>query len=79
MPTGLDAKRERQYEHLKEIQNKRGSSAIRAKENQTAHKERARSGEPKEASKPSMRDNTSAYSRGVNAPTRDRSDPRPAL
>ena len=47
MPAGSNAKRERQYEHIKESQEERGASEKRAKEiaARTVHKERARSGE----------------------------------
>lgn len=66
MPAGSSAKRERQYEHIKESQEERGSSAERAKEiaARTVNKERARSGESKTASRTSTQDKKSAYERG---------------
>ncbi|MGW9301925.1 MULTISPECIES: plasmid stabilization protein [Streptomyces] len=80
MPAGSSAKRERQYEHIKESQEERGSSAERAKEiaARTVNKERARSGESKTASRTSTQDKKSAYERGgershqgAKGPTRD--------
>ncbi|MDQ0994641.1 plasmid stabilization protein [Streptomyces sp. V3I7] len=66
MPAGSSAKRERQYEHIKEGAEERGASASRAKEiaARTVNKERARSGESKSASKTSTRDRKSAPERG---------------
>ena len=45
------AKRERQYEHIKESEKKQGRSTKRAKEiaARTVNKERARSGETKQS------------------------------
>src|SRR5205814_10234864 len=60
------AKRERQYEHIKEGEKKQGRSTKRAKEiaARTVNKERARSGETKgRASRTSTRD-MSSYPRG---------------
>ncbi|MFB7031581.1 MULTISPECIES: plasmid stabilization protein [unclassified Streptomyces] len=82
MPAGSNAKRERQYEHIKEGAEKRGTSEKRAKEiaARTVNKERARSGESATAtaSKTSTRDNKSASQRGgershsgAQAPTKD--------
>ncbi|MFF0072913.1 plasmid stabilization protein [Streptomyces sp. NPDC005494] len=80
MPAGSSAKRERQYEHIKESQEKRGASEGRAEEiaARTVNKERARSGESKEAGKTSTQDKKSAYSRGgershkgAQGPTKD--------
>jgi hypothetical protein len=47
MPAGSNSKRERQYEHVKEGAEKRGTSTGRAKEiaARTVNKERARTGE----------------------------------
>jgi hypothetical protein len=47
------AKRERQYEHVKESEQKRGASTKRAKEiaARTVNKERARTGEAKSSSR----------------------------
>lgn len=66
MPAGSSPKRERQYEHIKEGAEKRGTSEKRAKEiaARTVNKERARSGESKSASKSSVRDPKSASRRG---------------
>ncbi|OQR59658.1 plasmid stabilization protein [Streptomyces maremycinicus] len=80
MPQGSSAKRERQYEHIKDSAEKRGASKSRAKEiaARTVNKERARSGESKTASKTSTRDPKSASQRGgershrgAQGPTRD--------
>lgn len=66
MPAGSSPRRERQYEHVKESAEKRGTSEKRAKEiaARTVNKERARSGEAKTASKTSTRDPKSASQRG---------------
>ncbi|WUT00766.1 plasmid stabilization protein [Streptomyces sp. NBC_00708] len=66
MPAGSSPKRERQYEHVKESAEKRGTSEKRAKEiaARTVNKERARSGESKTASRTSTRDPKSASERG---------------
>lgn len=66
MPAGSSSKRERQYEHIKEGAEKRGTSTGRAKEiaARTVNKERARSGESKTAGKTSTRDRKSASERG---------------
>ncbi|MCC8482451.1 plasmid stabilization protein [Streptomyces globisporus] len=66
MPQGSSKKRERQYEHIKEGAEKRGTSEGRAKEiaARTVNKERARSGESKTASKTSTWDRKSASQRG---------------
>ncbi|MFG2794841.1 plasmid stabilization protein [Streptomyces sp. NPDC048419] len=80
MPAGSSAKRERQYEHVKEGAEKRGASSGRAKEiaSRTVNKERARSGEAKTSSKTSTRDKKSASQRGgershsgAQGPTKD--------
>ncbi|MCX4741344.1 plasmid stabilization protein [Streptomyces antibioticus] len=80
MPAGSNAKRERQYEHIKKRAEDRGESTGRAKEiaARTVNKERARSGESKTASKTSTRDPKSASQRGgershsgAQGPTRD--------
>ncbi|MGW4158327.1 plasmid stabilization protein [Streptomyces sp. NPDC004788] len=62
MPRGSSAKRERQYEHIKESALDRGESKERAKEiaARTVNKERARSGESKKASKSSTQDTSSS-------------------
>ncbi|MEU9357668.1 plasmid stabilization protein [Streptomyces sp. NPDC048301] len=66
MPAGSSPKRERQYEHVKESAEKRGTSEKRAKEiaARTVNKERARSGESRTASRTSTRDPKSASQRG---------------
>ncbi|GAA2374556.1 hypothetical protein GCM10010417_42990 [Streptomyces carpaticus] len=66
VPAGSNAKEERQYEHIKKGQKKRGASEGRAKEiaARTVNKQRARAGETKTASKTSTRDPKSAYRRG---------------
>ncbi|MCX5173187.1 plasmid stabilization protein [Streptomyces antibioticus] len=80
MPAGSNAKRERQYEHIKKSAEDRGESTGRAKEiaARTVNKERARSGESRTASKTSTRDPKSASQRGgershsgAQGPTRD--------
>ncbi|MFG2895404.1 plasmid stabilization protein [Streptomyces sp. NPDC048248] len=66
MPAGSSKKREQQYEHIKEGAKERGTSEGRAEEiaARTVNKERARSGEAKQASKTSLRDPKSASQRG---------------
>ncbi|OKI01098.1 plasmid stabilization protein [Streptomyces sp. CB02923] len=66
MPAGSNSKRERQYEHIKEGAEKRGTSTGRAKEiaARTVNKERARSGESRTASRTSTKDRKSAPERG---------------
>ncbi|HEY8983557.1 MAG TPA: plasmid stabilization protein [Streptomyces sp.] len=80
MPRGSNAKRERQYEHIKESAERRGASEKRAEEiaARTVNKERARSGEAKNPSRTSLRDPKSASERGgsrshsgAQGPTRD--------
>ena len=80
MPAGSNAKRERQYEHIRKSARDRGESAERAKEiaARTVNKERARTGESKTAGGASVRDPKSAYQRGgqrshsgAEGPTRD--------
>ncbi|MEU3273150.1 plasmid stabilization protein [Saccharomonospora sp. NPDC006951] len=60
-----NAKQERQYQHIKEQTKQRGSSTKRAEEiaARTVNKERARSGDAKQASKTSTKD-ISAQRRG---------------
>jgi hypothetical protein len=52
MPRGSGAKRERQYEHIKDSAEKRGASPGRAKEmaSRTVNKQRAQAGETKSGS-----------------------------
>ena len=66
------AKRERQYEHVKESEKKQGRSTKRAKEiaARTVNKERARSGETKgRASRTSTRDISSGRRGGLRSGT----------
>lgn len=58
MPAGSNAKRERQYEHIKDSAQERGASPERAKEiaARTVNKNRAQAGESKTASKSSTQD-----------------------
>ncbi|NEA59791.1 plasmid stabilization protein [Streptomyces sp. SID13666] len=80
MARAAGPKRERQYEHIKDSEQKRGASAGRAKEiaARTVNKERARSGESKTTSRNSTKDPKSAPQRGgqrshsgAQGPTRD--------
>ena len=67
------AKRERQYEHVKESEKREGRSTKRAKEiaARTVNKERARSGETKgRASRTSTRDMSSGRRGGLRSGTR---------
>ena len=65
------AKRERQYEHIKESERKQGRSTKRAKEiaARTVNKERARSGEAEESSRTSRRDMSSSRRGGLRSGT----------
>jgi hypothetical protein len=65
MPAGSNAKRERQYEHIKEGAQKRGASKGRAEEiaARTVNKERARTGQAERASRTSTK-GRSASARG---------------
>lgn len=79
MPRGSNAKRERQYEHIKESQQKQGRSTERAEEiaARTVNKERARAGESRTASRSSLEDMSSSRRGGQRShsgsggPTRD--------
>ena len=64
-------KRERQYEHIKDSEKKRGASTKRAKEiaARTVNKERARAGEAKESSRTSRRDLSSSRRGGQRSGT----------
>src|SRR5215213_283471 len=64
-------KRERQYEHIKEGEQKRGTSTKRAKEiaARTVNKERARSGEAKTSSRTSRQDMSSGRRGGQRSGT----------
>jgi hypothetical protein len=63
------AKRERQYEHIKESEKKQGRSTKRAKQiaGATVNKERARKGESKSASRSSTRDISSGRRGGLRS------------
>ncbi|MEU7018129.1 plasmid stabilization protein [Streptomyces sp. NPDC046385] len=69
MPRGSNAKRERQYEHIKESAEKSGESEKRAEEiaARTVNKERARAGESKTASKTSTEDMSSSRRGGLRS------------
>jgi hypothetical protein len=66
------AKRERQYEHVKESEKRQGRSTKRAKEiaARTVNKQRARSGESKQSSRTSTRDMSSGRRGGLRSGTR---------
>ena len=66
-----NAKRERQYEHIKESERKQGRSTKRAKEiaARTVNKERARSGEAEESSRTSRRDMSASRRGGLRSGT----------
>jgi hypothetical protein len=66
------AKRERQYEHVKQSEKKQGRSTKRAKEiaARTVNKQRARSGESKQSSRTSTRDMSSGRRGGLRSGTR---------
>jgi hypothetical protein len=65
------AKRERQYEHIKEGEKKQGRSTKRAKQiaAATVNKERARKGEAKSASRSSTHDLSSGRRGGLRSGT----------
>jgi hypothetical protein len=71
MPAGSSAKRERQYEHIKDSAKKRGVSTKRASEiaARTVNKERARSGEAGTASRSSTQDMSSSRRGGQRSHT----------
>jgi hypothetical protein len=64
-----NAKRERQYEHIKEGLEKRGTKESKAEEiaARTVNKERARSGEAKTASRSSVQDISSGRRGGLRS------------
>jgi plasmid stabilization system protein ParE len=66
------AKRERQYEHIKDSAKQRGASTKRAKEiaARTVNKERARTGEASSSSRLSRTDMSSGRRGGVRSGTR---------
>jgi hypothetical protein len=65
------SKRERQYDHIKEAEQKRGSSTKKAKEiaARTVNKERARTGEARESSRLSRSDMSSGRRGGLRSGT----------
>jgi hypothetical protein len=69
MPRGSSPKRERQYEHIKESEEQRGTSEKRAAEiaARTVNKERARTGEAKTASRSSRNDMSSSRRGGLRS------------
>ena len=72
MPQSWSAKRERQYEHIKESEKEQGRSTKRAKEiaARTVNKERARAGETKgRASRTSTQDMSSGRRGGQRSGT----------
>jgi hypothetical protein len=71
MPKAWSAKRERQYEHIKEGEKKQGRSTKRAKAiaAATVNKERARKGEAKTSSASSRRDLSSGRRGGLRSGT----------
>jgi len=81
MPQSWSNKRERQYEHVKDSAKDRGESPKRAKEiaARTVNKNRAQSGESRQASKTSLKDKSpqqrggerSGNRKGPGGPTKD--------
>ena len=71
MPRAWNAKRERQYEHIKAGLRERGEDEDTAEEiaARTVNKERARAGEAKEASPSSLRDISSGRRGGLRSHT----------
>ena len=69
MPRAWSAKRERQYEHIKEGLLERGESEKKAEEiaARTVNKERARSGEARTASRTSTKDISSGRRGGLRS------------
>jgi hypothetical protein len=81
MPQSWSKKRERQYEHVKESAEDRGAGTKRAEEiaARTVNKNRAQSGESRQASKTSVKDKSpqqrggerSGNRKGPGGPTKD--------
>ena len=71
-PEAWNAKRERQYEHIKDSLEDRGTSEDKAEEiaARTVNKERARSGEARESSRLSRTDISSSRRGGLRSGTR---------
>ena len=72
MPDAWSSKRERQYEHIKDSLEERGSPEDKAEEiaARTVNKERARAGEAKESSRLSREDISSGRRGGLRSGTR---------
>ena len=70
-PKGWSAKRERQYEHIKDSLEERGTSEDKAEEiaARTVNKERARAGEAKTSSRLSRTDISSGRRGGLRSST----------
>jgi hypothetical protein len=82
MPRAWNAKRERQYEHIKDSLEDRGTSEKKAEEiaARTVNKERARAGEAKESSRLSREDISSGRRGGLRSGTqRDKGRTRDQL
>jgi plasmid stabilization system protein ParE len=82
MPRAWSAKRERQYEHIKDSLEDRGTSEKKAEEiaARTVNKERARAGEAKESSRLSREDISSGRRGGLRSGTgRDKGRTRDQL
>jgi hypothetical protein len=81
MPQSWSGKRERQYEHIKDSAEDRGAGTGRAKEiaARTVNKNRAQSGESRQAGKTSLKDKSpqqrggerSGNRKGPGGPTKD--------
>ncbi|GAA3208795.1 plasmid stabilization protein [Dactylosporangium siamense] len=71
MPAGSNAKRERQYQHIKASVKRRGESTAKAEEiaARTVNKERARAGESRTASRSSIDDVSSGHRGGKRSHT----------
>ena len=80
MPKAWSAKRERQYEHIKEGLEDQGRSEDTAEEiaARTVNKERARAGEAKEKSKTSTDDISSGRRGGLRSHEGSAAAPRPS-
>jgi hypothetical protein len=82
MPRAWSGKRERQYEHIKDSLEDRGTSEDKAEEiaARTVNKERARAGEAKESSRLSREDISSGRRGGLRSGTsRDKGRTRDQL
>ena len=73
MPQAWNDKRERQYQHIKEQTEERGSSEERAEEiaARTVNKDRAQSGESRQASKTSTQDVSPEHRGGKRSGNRE--------